>query len=365
MSRRRCGGLTLVEVLVILAIVAVLVGLAMPALQAARVSAQRTHCIANQRQLAAASLEYLTSQGHFPGYRQLLAWRSVRLDPLTGEALPAGLHTPTPTAASWAVVLLPYLGREDLCWAHGEYGPDAIPGGTRGVPINTHVEIFVCPSDLRASVASPFAPRTANSYVANCGVYDTTKYGFQERRPDLPANGIFHDHFAYGANGARLGSEMTVTVTETFVRRGDGMSATLLFSENVDSSNWGDIHQLEIRLGMLWWPNVEMIGGRPQAVPPPTKAGIPVAGINQSPGGVEPLHVEDPDRRYFARPSSFHPGGVVAAFCDGHTQFLSDEMDYLVYCLLMTPDGRRAADPGTRQPYHELFTRTPVSPGDY
>lgn len=33
-------------------------------------------------------------------------------------------------------------------------------------------------------------------------------------------------------------------------------------------------------------------------------------------------------------------------FCDGHTRFLSEEIDYGVYCLLMTPDGRECNSPG-------------------
>ena len=50
------------------------------------------------------------------------------------------------------------------------------------------------------------------------------------------------------------------------------------------------------------------------------------------------------DIRY-ARPSSYHPGGVIAAFCDGHTQFISDEIDYIVYQHLMTPDDKGAELP--------------------
>ena len=48
-----------------------------------------------------------------------------------------------------------------------------------------------------------------------------------------------------------------------------------------------------------------------------------------------------------ARPSSFHRGGVVAAYCDTRCELLSDEIDYLVYCQLMTPDGRATRPAGT------------------
>ncbi len=53
------------------------------------------------------------------------------------------------------------------------------------------------------------------------------------------------------------------------------------------------------------------------------------------------------DMAAYARPSSNHPGGVNAIFCDGRYAFLSDQMDYYVYCLLMTSDGVHASVPGS------------------
>jgi prepilin-type processing-associated H-X9-DG protein len=38
-----------------------------------------------------------------------------------------------------------------------------------------------------------------------------------------------------------------------------------------------------------------------------------------------------------ARPSSKHPGGVVAVFCDGHFQFLRDNMDKTLFVRLCRP----------------------------
>ena len=43
-----------------------------------------------------------------------------------------------------------------------------------------------------------------------------------------------------------------------------------------------------------------------------------------------------------ARPSSFHPGGVVASFTDGHQQFVVDTISRNVFLHLMTPDGEDA-----------------------
>jgi prepilin-type processing-associated H-X9-DG protein len=49
-----------------------------------------------------------------------------------------------------------------------------------------------------------------------------------------------------------------------------------------------------------------------------------------------------------ARPSSWHAGGVNVAFCDGRTEFLSEDVDYLVFARLMTPCGKDARIPGTK-----------------
>lgn len=59
-------GVTLVELLVVMAIVATLVALLLPAVQSVREGARRTQCGNNVRQLAAAALQHHESLGHFP-----------------------------------------------------------------------------------------------------------------------------------------------------------------------------------------------------------------------------------------------------------------------------------------------------------
>jgi prepilin-type processing-associated H-X9-DG protein len=47
----------------------------------------------------------------------------------------------------------------------------------------------------------------------------------------------------------------------------------------------------------------------------------------------------------FARPAGPHSGGVNVAYCDGHGDFLRDDIDYKVFQALMTPNGRKCVDP--------------------
>lgn len=366
-------GFTLVELLVVISIIGMLAALLLPAVQSAREAGRRTSCINNQKQVALGLLQYEQAKGEYPGYRglQAVATHEVGTD---GEVDPDSSYSvQVPRLTSWVFLVLPYLERNDLYLAYGPQGEEPL----RGAPVNRRIELLICPSDVRASASVGFAPQASLSYVVNTGQLDWIATA--TRPADFPGNGVFHDQWPwiypadpYDPNDETRYVTKTgwkrIVMSSSYVSAGDGTSSTLMLSENVDSGNWSDVHEQE--LGFVWRPGIA--GTEPNVTASPTTnyGGEPqtLKRINEEVGTVDSPLTNQPDDlngRNFARPSSFHSGVVVAAFCDGSVRSLNETVDYLVYCLLMTPNGRQAVDQGTVAPVHRVYRATVLDEGAY
>ena len=136
MRRRRA--FTLVELLVVVAIIGLLVGLLLPAVQAARETARRSECANHLKQIGLACHSYHDARSRFPaGY-------------LASTAYVDGQHDTTP-GWGWAAGLLPYLEQQTLLQAIDFRRPIDDPQNLRAV--RTSVAIYLCPSDMVAPIA--------------------------------------------------------------------------------------------------------------------------------------------------------------------------------------------------------------------
>jgi prepilin-type N-terminal cleavage/methylation domain-containing protein/prepilin-type processing-associated H-X9-DG protein len=345
----RNRGFTLVELLVVISIIGMLVGLLVPAVIMAMERARWILCTNNMRQVSAALLAYENSHHQYPGYQNLLITNNGKpfVDPQTGKK----------TGVSYIVPLLPLLDRPDIYRSWKSQSAQA--GANGGNPasmgnLKVKLDLMWCRSDPPSNPQSP-----SNSYVVNTGMQDTT--GSTTIPRDWPDNGVFFDLYTgdprlNAAGGKNAGYEMVV-MSSAQILRGDGMQNTLLMSENVDAGNWTDT--TEAKIGMVWngTGTVNMNTDPPSLAPPDDNMRINRGiGMSEIEGGAvraagnpnDTANSNSPSTT-FARPSSYHPGGVNVAYCDGHVEFLHEEIDYYVYCLLMSSNGQRVRTPGTNK----------------
>ncbi|OHB75389.1 MAG: hypothetical protein A2W31_15920, partial [Planctomycetes bacterium RBG_16_64_10] len=135
--RSRRAAFTLVELLVVMAIIAILVSLLLPAVQAVREAARQTSCKNNLKQLGLAVHSFQVAHGIFPP--------SFVIEP--GRSL-------STNNGSWSIHgrILPYVEqgsayvqvRLDLAW-------DAPENDRTGVP-TMRIPTFLCPSEVNDTV---------------------------------------------------------------------------------------------------------------------------------------------------------------------------------------------------------------------
>jgi len=312
--------------------------------------ARCTVCQNNMRQVSTAILGYESSHSQYPGYQNVLMANNGKpfVDPQTGKRAPV----------SFVVPLLPLLDRPDLysAWkAQGGAGTNDGNSPNTG-NIKVKLDIMQCRSD------PPTNPQSlSNSYVVNAGMQDTSGSATMPR--DWPENGVFFDLYTGDSRLTPSGSGKSpafemVQMSNAFITRGDGLQNTLLISENVDAGNWADTS--EAKVAMVWngTGTVNTNSDPPNLSPPDDnmrinrgigmselEGGSVRSSANQESGSTN----SSSQSTTFARPSSYHPGGVNMVFCDGHLQFFSDQGDYYVYCMLMSTYGQRVRMPGSNK----------------
>ena len=123
----RCAcGYTLVELLVVIAVIGILIGLLLPAVQAAREASRRSWCASNLHQLGVAIQCYHGQHGSFPLGSPLLPkpneWRS---------------------GIGWRVLILPHLEESSV---YDQIHPASDGSAADWGPRSQSIDVFLCPA---------------------------------------------------------------------------------------------------------------------------------------------------------------------------------------------------------------------------
>jgi prepilin-type N-terminal cleavage/methylation domain-containing protein/prepilin-type processing-associated H-X9-DG protein len=312
-SRR--SGLTLIEMLVVIAIIGVLIGLLLPAVQMVREAARRMSCTNNLRQVALAAHDYHDARGKFPA-----------------GAHPAAMVGSVPTGGTnlW-VELLPYFEQRNLFekWDYIDNRNNV--AGDRNATTALVIKILLCPSDP--------LPRGRVSHLTVAGVpswadgfYGLSSYGGNAGRrsyhpgdpPDFPR--LTRDGIFWNESCVRF-ADIT-----------DGSSSTLLFGERfrVDPN----YDQLVPVLAPGRPPSLAEVGrwalvGSPAAMMGQVTLHTAVPINYQVPSWGDLSTLDDRGCAF----GSGHPGGANFAFADGSVRFVRKTLPLATLQALSTRAG--------------------------
>jgi prepilin-type N-terminal cleavage/methylation domain-containing protein/prepilin-type processing-associated H-X9-DG protein len=325
MTKRRA--FTLVELLATIAIIGLLVGLLMPAVQSARESSRRISCVNNLKQWALGMHLHHESQGFFPYFGQRR--NNPEVNTQVGVA-----HR-----RMWVQSLWPFVEQVTLSnqWNMNDnyYGtaPANAGGPANRELIKVKLPMYFCPSDLPGSVygvpGGLMAPWGEGSSRGNYAVNMGPTRAYVSSGPRGP----------FGIKNLAGGGTYVPFRTQ-FAHLKDGSSNTFLMSELRCAPNESD----DARGGLFIEPN----GGWFTAAAPPN-SGIDRWSANvikNNENSIFPaVYTADSSDQWQYVVRSQHPGGANAVFCDGSVAFMPDAIDLGVWQELSTRNSGNAAGP--------------------
>jgi type II secretory pathway pseudopilin PulG len=273
--------------LVVIAIIGTLVGLLLPAVQAAREAARRSSCSNNLKQLGIALHNYHDANKNLP----LGSYLANYLD-------------------CWAQRVLPYIEEKSLSDSWNTWRSQNPTAGANGFSgRNTIINSLVCPSDL-SQVKKDAAQGQFSNYLLCSG---TNASGSRFSDASSRTGCFFYQEVS--SSGIKF-SQVT-----------DGLSKTLFGAEIVTASSTGDLR------GAIWNVNTGMEGLMTTRKPPNSADGDAgyCSPIPQGPCGTASWWTTNGHWTY-AR--SYHSGGVNAVMGDAAVRFIANEVDPSIYLLL-------------------------------
>jgi len=296
------SGFTLIELLVVIAIIGVLVGLLLPAVQTAREAARRSSCGNNLKQIGLAFHNYANAKSE--------------MLPMGNESLNAGWPN---NGTNWRTRLLAYMEEvtvyDQLSFTSAaSFRSNALSGGNE-VLRNLLVSTYRCPSTIIPAFDNPGGSNNSGpvmmiNYVGNQG----------SARPVPGANssnGTFDCGHGWSCNNGVL----TPNQVWKFRDVTDGLSKTAIVFEQ--SGLTGGQNRTSNYFGGWFGPRHDRYIGHPSGCSDLWQTGGTC--VRQQPN-FQSIVGGQTDRMYRNNTalSSFHPGGVLATFCDGGVHFISD-----------------------------------------
>lgn len=345
-------GFTLVELLIVIAIIGTLVGLLLPAVNSARARARQAQCLNNMKQLGTAVFSFATSgtKGAYPGWVQL-----QKIDTSLADQYAGSNGTPVPDIAiSWAAKILPQLDQQGL-WEQVVSSP------TFNYATPPRLEVFICPDDTGTNME--LAKLT---YVGNTGYFDNLPNSHQGStagfESDIKANGLMHDlrpgrkgpTVRFGGADLKDGADMTILLSENVHKDEITNNTQNTWLGYVPPPNGGTVNYEQL-YGMVWTYDRDNFNN-------------PIA--KQAPLGRDPdnsieystLALEEA----YARPAADHPEAFNVAFAGGSARSINPNIEYRVYQQLMTPNGAKAvALDVPADNMQAIFMNPPLAENDY
>lgn len=337
-SSRR--GFTLVELLVVMAIIGALIALLLPAVQAARESARRMHCSNNLRQLGLALVNHHDSHSSYPKGTYTSVAKNDR-DHVSGYG--------------WGTRLLPYVEEQPL---HDLVSQNHLPGDNRtpwevpGILKRTfdqtarlidggeqHLPVFRCPSSQLDGIARDSVPwhigYATSDYKGSASVNDVD--GTDEQ-------GLFwnvRDGAALRFPGLSKAERDLISPENVqpvrMIEVTDGTSQTIALGESAYVITPENPSKPPAQLWPTWIGSVFK-----ESVIFQVELGAPINCVKPGP---MPVRWQDYDHNGNGKLDdedgadndcsfSWHPGGANFAFADGSVHFLSENIDMVTYLRL-------------------------------
>ena len=339
MDRRiaACRAFTLVEVLVVIAVIGILMALLLPAVQAAREAARRISCTNNLKQCGLAIHNYHDSFRVLPGIGET----PTRCFSVQAKLLPFAEHASLQALIDFRQPL--FLGPAGAVYLNPAQAAAA----------GSIVAIFRCPSDgtddifAEYQIGQPGDAFAGGNYVVSSGSGTGTTYDIR-----YPTDGPFYYDSACSFRDITDGTTNTLLMAESLLgshrdttgpvpedsRRQVGWPAELRFGSGAGFAGVENPDLSALAAGCTTWRGsrgAAWIVGRPMFstmstyMPPNTP--IPDIAGQQHMG-------------FFAARSN-HPGGVNALWADGSVRFISETVELGLYRALGTISGGEIPKP--------------------